>query len=86
MSKKLQDLEASFDEIQKIVEQMEHGQLSLQTSLELFEKGIALTRECQKMLTETEQKIEILLAQNNEAQLAPFDTNSINASSDSSDS
>ena len=60
MSKK-QSFENSIQELDSIVEKMESGQLSLEESLELFEKGVQLTRSCQKILSDAESKIEKLM-------------------------
>ena len=54
------NFEASLDELTKIVENMEKGELSLEESLKQFERGITLTRECQSALKEAEQKVQIL--------------------------
>lgn len=59
MTKKV-PFEKSLDELEKIVEQLEKGEMSLDESLKQFEKGINLARLCQKTLNEAEQKIEIL--------------------------
>jgi len=53
--------ESSLAELEKIVQQLEDGDLSLEKSLELFEKGIALSRLCRERLTNAERRIEILL-------------------------
>ncbi len=55
--------EKSVQELDDIVAKMESGDLSLDQSLELFERGIKLTRSCQKTLSEAETKIEKLMAQ-----------------------
>jgi exodeoxyribonuclease VII small subunit len=55
------DLEKSLAELEKIVERLEAGDLSLDDSLKQFERGIALTRHCQTALRSAEQKVEILL-------------------------
>jgi exodeoxyribonuclease VII small subunit len=52
---------------------MEHGELSLEQSLKDFERGIALTRQCQKALKEAEQKIQVLVTRNGKEKLEPFD-------------
>ena len=51
---------------------MEGGDLSLEDSLVLFERGIALTRSCQKALTQAEQKIQILLTEDDSQKLRSF--------------
>lgn len=53
--------ESSLEELERIVRQLEGGDLPLDRSLELFEQGVRLSRECQKRLDEAERKIEILL-------------------------
>jgi len=53
--------ESSLDELEQIVRQLEGGDLPLDRSLELFERGVRLSRECQKRLDEAERKVEILL-------------------------
>jgi exodeoxyribonuclease VII small subunit len=53
--------ETSLKELEQIVEQLEGGNLPLERSLELFEKGVRLSRECQARLDEAERKIEVLM-------------------------
>lgn len=62
MSKK-QSFENSLQALDAIVEQMESGQLSLEESLDLFEKGVKLTKSCQKILSDAETKMEKLMQQ-----------------------
>lgn len=65
--------EASLDELEQIVRQLEAGDLPLDRSLELFEQGVRLSRECQKRLDDAERKVEILLRGNDGAYKAtPF--------------
>ena len=54
--------EKSIAELQTIVAQLEKGELSLEDSLKQFEQGITLARQCQDVLNQAEQKIEILSA------------------------
>ena len=63
------NFEAALKELEDLVEQMEKGELSLEESLKAFERGIELTRTCQKALDEAEQRIEILTG--NETGLEP---------------
>lgn len=73
MSKTKQpDLEKSLSEITKLIEKMEHGELTLEQSLAEFEKGITLIKHCQKVLTEAEQKVNVLMEKNGEASLSPY--------------
>jgi len=55
------DFESSLIELEEIVTQLEAGDLPLERSLELFERGIGLARECQKRLDEAERKVELLM-------------------------
>jgi exodeoxyribonuclease VII small subunit len=54
--------ERSIEELEKIVRQLEKGELSLEDSLKQFEEGIGLARRCQDVLKQAEQKIETLTA------------------------
>ncbi|HKN85007.1 MAG TPA: exodeoxyribonuclease VII small subunit [Pyrinomonadaceae bacterium] len=56
--------EASLEALERIVRQLESGDLPLEKSLELFEQGIRLSRECQERLSQAERRIEILLRDN----------------------
>ena len=56
--------EASLEALERIVQQLEQGDLPLEKSLELFEQGIGLSRQCQDRLNQAERRIEILLRDN----------------------
>lgn len=56
--------EASLEALEEIVQQLEGGDLPLEKSLELFEDGIRLSRQCQERLNQAERRIEILLRDN----------------------
>ena len=56
--------EASLEALEKIVQELEQGDLPLEKSLELFERGIGLSRQCQERLSQAERRIEILLRDN----------------------
>ena len=64
--------EASLGELSALVEQMEKGGLSLEQSLTLFEKGIALSGDCQQALSAAEQKVQVLLQKNGQTELLSF--------------
>jgi exodeoxyribonuclease VII small subunit len=53
--------EASLEALEAIVNQLEGGDLPLEKSLELFEDGIRLSRQCQERLNQAERRIEVLL-------------------------
>lgn len=67
------DFEKALGELESLVEKMEQGDLTLEESLRQFERGVALTRACQKALAEAEQKVQILLQNTGGATLRPFD-------------
>ncbi len=69
---KLPSLEESMSEITQLVDKMEHGELTLEQSLEQFERGIYLVKHCQKILTDAEQKVQILIQNNNKETLTNY--------------
>jgi len=66
--------EQSLKELEALVEQMEQGDLTLEQSLQHFERGVQLTRACQQALQEAEQKVETLLSKNGQEAIVPFDS------------
>jgi exodeoxyribonuclease VII small subunit len=60
-AKKTVDLEKALTDLEKIVEELESGDLPLEKAMKKFEEGIKLTRDCQAALKDAEQKVEILL-------------------------
>ena len=54
-------IEESLSALEKLVEELENGELELDEALKKFEQGVKLSRECQKTLQETEMKIKILM-------------------------
>ena len=72
------DFEKSIAELEQLVERMEAGDLSLEQSLKDFERGIALTRTCQKALADAEQKVKMLISRNGEDTLQAFETDDDN--------
>ncbi len=71
--KKAPDLESSLTELEALVARMESGELTLEESLQAFEQGIKLTRECQQRLTQAEQQVQALIEQNGQPVLTDFD-------------
>ena len=72
------DFEKALAELEQLVETMEKGDLTLEESLKQFERGVTLTRACQKALAEAEQKVRILTRDNESAELAEFEADSDN--------
>jgi exodeoxyribonuclease VII small subunit len=58
---KPKSFESSLEELERIVRELEQGELPLERSLELFEQGVKLSRECQDRLNQAERRIEILV-------------------------
>jgi exodeoxyribonuclease VII small subunit len=72
MVKKAVLFDESLAELEQLVERMEQGNLPLEESLKLFERGVQLTRSCQKALKDAEQKVQVLVEENGEPTLQPF--------------
>ncbi|MCZ7394069.1 MAG: exodeoxyribonuclease VII small subunit [Candidatus Methanoperedens sp.] len=70
-------MEMSFEEaiaeLENIVDKLEKGQISLDESLLLFEKGIKLVRECNDKLKSSQQKVEKLIEENDELRTEKFE-------------
>lgn len=62
------DFEKSLENLEELVSAMEEGELSLEESLQAFEKGIKLTRECQAALKNAEQKVQVLINENGDTE------------------
>ena len=62
--------EDCIQRLEKIVQELEKGDVPLEKSLTLFEEGMQLSTTCRKELEEAEGKVEILLKQNGKAQRA----------------
>jgi len=71
--KDLGQLEGSLKELEALVEKLESGDLALEDALKEFERGVKLTRQCQTVLKQAEQKVEILLANTEDAETVPFE-------------
>ena len=68
----IKDYEAAIAELETIVKKMEDGDLALESSLQLFERGVHLSRFCHARLEEAERRIEIL---NERGELRPAPSN-----------
>jgi exodeoxyribonuclease VII small subunit len=56
----IKDFETALAELESVVKSLEQGDLPLERSLELFERGVELTRFCHSRLEEAERRIELL--------------------------
>lgn len=72
------NFEAQLASLERIVRELERGDLPLEQSLELFEQGVRLSRECQERLNEAERRIEVLLRGGDGSTLAvPFESDEL---------
>ena len=67
------DFEKTLAELEKLVVNLEDGDLSLDESLSGFKQGIELTRQCQAVLDNAQQTVEQLLDNEDEESLKPFE-------------
>lgn len=56
----IKDFEAAIAELESIVKKLEDGDLSLETSLQLYERGVHLSRFCHARLEDAERRVEVL--------------------------
>ena len=67
-----QSFETCLDELEKVVKELETGDLSLDRSLELFERGMSLSAGCRKQLEEAETRVETLIRKEGKIAAEPF--------------
>jgi len=83
---KVPDFEQALAELETLVERLEGGDLPLEESLKLFERGVVLTRHCQGALQAAQQRVEILLKRGGEVRAEAFaDPEEAGAESDDAD-
>lgn len=66
--------EEQMENLEKIVAELENGNLNLDESVNKFEEGIKISKECNKILEEAEKKITILVSENGEMKEENFET------------
>ena len=64
--------EGCLEELERVVKELESGDLPLERSLELFEKGMELSETCRKQLEEAETRVEMLIRREGKLQPEPF--------------
>jgi exodeoxyribonuclease VII small subunit len=64
--------EACLEDLEKVVKELEGGDLPLERALELFEKGVQLSESCRRQLEEAETRVEMLIKKNGKIQPEPF--------------
>ena len=72
--------EESLTEINQLIEKMEKDDQTLEQSLNHFERGIKLIKHCQAILTDAEQKVQILIENNQREQLVAYEPDNKNES------
>jgi exodeoxyribonuclease VII small subunit len=65
--------ETGIEELEKIVREMESGDLPLERAISLFERGMALSESCRKQLDEAETRVEILMQRGDKVVAKPFE-------------
>jgi exodeoxyribonuclease VII small subunit len=78
-SENLPDFEQSLTELEALVAKLEQGDVPLEEALKTFERGVALTRQCQTALRTAQQKVEILLSRNGEETIESFSDEDVDA-------
>ena len=68
----VQSFESSLDQLDKVVKELEAGDLSLERSLILFERGMGLSETCRKQLEEAETRVEMLIRKEGKMTVEPF--------------
>ncbi|CAH0260082.1 exodeoxyribonuclease VII small subunit [Erwinia aphidicola] len=64
--------ETSLQQLEQIVTRLESGNLPLEEALNEFERGVQLARAGQQTLQQAEQRVQILLSDDKNAELTPF--------------
>jgi exodeoxyribonuclease VII small subunit len=64
--------ETSLNELEKVVKELEAGDLSLERSLQLFERGVGLSETCRKQLEDAETRVEMLIRKDGKVVAEPF--------------
>ncbi|HLH15592.1 MAG TPA: exodeoxyribonuclease VII small subunit [Bryobacteraceae bacterium] len=74
-SKPVETFESCLDELEKVVKELEAGDLSLERSLELFERGMSLSDTCRRQLEAAETRVEMLIRKDGKMTAEPFRPN-----------
>lgn len=71
-AKPVESFESCLDELEKVVKELEGGDLPLDRSLELFERGMELSDSCRKQLEEAETRVDMLIRREGKITAEPF--------------
>jgi exodeoxyribonuclease VII small subunit len=70
--KPAETFEASLEELEKVVKELEAGDLPLERSIQLFERGVGLSDICRSQLEEAETRVEMLIRKDGKIVAEPF--------------
>ena len=73
MAEEKRTFEERLEELEKVVGELETGELTLERAVSLFERGVSLSDLCRKELREAEARVEILIEKNEEIAAEPFE-------------
>ena len=68
----VESFETCLEELEKVVKELEAGDLSLERSLELFERGMSLSDTCRRQLEAAETRVETLIRRDGKMTAEPF--------------
>ncbi|HKE27779.1 MAG TPA: exodeoxyribonuclease VII small subunit [Bryobacteraceae bacterium] len=71
-AKPVESFEACLEELEKVVKELEAGDLPLERSIELFERGMGLSDSCRKQLEQAETRVEMLIRKEGKIAAEPF--------------
>ena len=81
-TEKSPDFEQSLSELEALVAKLEQGDVPLEQALKTFERGVALTRQCQTALRNAQQKVEVLLTRNGAETIESFSDAEVDSDDD----
>jgi exodeoxyribonuclease VII small subunit len=71
-AKPVESFETCLDELEKVVKELEAGDLPLEKSIELFERGMGLSESCRKQLEAAETRVDMLVRKEGKMTAEPF--------------
>jgi exodeoxyribonuclease VII small subunit len=71
-AKPVESFEHCLDELEKVVKELEAGELPLEKSIELFERGMGLSEACRKQLEAAETRVDMLVRKEGRITAEPF--------------
>jgi exodeoxyribonuclease VII small subunit len=71
-AKPIETFETCLDELERVVKELEAGDLPLEKSIELFERGMGLSESCRKQLEAAETRVDMLVRREGKMTAEPF--------------